>query len=69
MDVNHGGNGGHVPPTGDTSPEFVLRGTAMMFVPPEFSTYNVYLTTRYAIYLYLFAHGIMYYTAFNAGSV
>jgi len=35
MGVNHGGTGEHVPP------EFVLRGTAMMFVPPEFSTYNV----------------------------
>ena len=29
----------------------------------------MYLTMRYAIYVYLFAHGIMYYTAFNAGSV
>jgi len=29
------GDGGTLPP------EFVLRGTAMMFVPPEFTTYNV----------------------------
>jgi len=62
MGVNHGGaGGGHV--------------------PPEFTTYNVLnnavchllvaLCNRETIYifLYLFAHGIMYYTAFNAGSV
>jgi len=62
MSVNHGGTGGHVPP------EFVLRGTAMMFVPQN-SAHIMYLTMWYAIYLYLFAYGIMYYTAFNAGSV
>ena len=62
MGVNPGGTGGHVPP------EFVLRGTAMMFVPQN-SGHIMYLTVRYAIYLYLFAHGIMYYTAFNVGSV
>jgi len=61
MGVNHGGRG-------TCSPEFVLRGTAMMFVPQN-SAHTMYLTTRYAVYLYLFAQGIMYYIVFNTGSV
>jgi len=59
MGVNHGGT---------RPPEFVLRGPAMMFVPQN-SAHIMYLTMLYAVYLYLFAHGIMFYTAFNAGSV
>jgi len=52
---------------GTRPPEFVL-GTTMMFIPQN-SAHIKYLTTRYAIYLYLFAQGIMYYIAFNTGSV
>jgi len=33
------------------------------------SSPRIQLTTRYAVYLYLFAQGIIYYTAFNIGSV
>jgi len=39
--------GGHVPP------KFVVEGTVMMFVSPEFSTIEhiiMYLTARYAVY-------------------
>jgi len=62
MCINHGGTGGTCPP------EFVLRGTAMMFVPQN-SAHITYLTTRYAVYLYLSAQGIMYYIVLNTGSV
>jgi len=63
MGVNHGG-------TGETRPPDNLHwgGAAMMFVPQN-SAHIMYLTMRYAIYLYLIAHGVMYYTAFKAGSV
>ena len=36
--------------------------------PPQNSAHIMYWTTRYAVYLYLFAQGIMYYIAFNTGS-
>jgi len=52
---------------GTGPPEFIL-GTTMMFVPQN-SAHIMYLTTRYVVYLYLFAQGIMYYIAFNTGSV
>ena len=38
---------------GDTSPQKLYWWATMMFVPPEFGTYNlVYLTTLYAVYLW-----------------
>jgi len=52
---------------GTHPPEFVLGDDND--VHPQNSAYIMYLTTRYAVYLYLFAQGIMYYTAFNTGSV
>jgi len=54
---------------GDTSPRICDGRDGNDVRPPEFSTYNVLNNMRYAVYLYLFAQGIMYYTAFNTGSV
>jgi len=59
MGVNHGG---HFPP------RICSEGTAIVFVPQNLA-HIMYFTTRYVVYLYLFVHNIMYYTAFNAGSV
>jgi len=61
MGVNHGGT---------RPPRICTGGAAMMFVPQNSAHINtMYLTTRYAVYLYLFAQGIMYYTAVNTVSV
>jgi len=52
----------------DTSTRICTGGMTMMFVPQN-SAHIMYLTTQYAVYLYLFAQGTMYNIAFNTGSV
>jgi len=52
---------------GTRPPEFVLGDDND--VRPQNESDIMYLTMQYAVYLYLFAHCIMYYIAFNTGSV
>ena len=53
---------------GDTSPR-ICTGEATMMLISQNSAHIMYLTTRYAVYFYSFAQGIMYYIAFSTGSV
>ena len=54
-------NGGHVPQNLYWGDDNDVRTSRIQHI--------MYLTTRYAVYLYLLAQGIMYCIAFNTGSV
>ena len=55
--VNHGG----------THPQNLYCEEARMFIPQN-SAHIKYLTVQYVVYLY-FVQGIIYYIAFNTGSI